>query len=75
MRPTTGQYSWSAKHSRLPNRHECLGIAKVGLQVRMSRIAYLSTVLVRLKANDYAGMRHMRVRLPQVRGTWAVHLL
>ena len=30
----------------------------------MSMLSYLSTVLAHLKADDYAHMRHMRIKLP-----------
>ena len=69
MRMRTGieRYFRSGKHSRLLNQHQFLGIAKVDLHVKVSRLAYVATVLARLKANDYAGMRHMTVRLPRRR--------
>ena len=67
MRPSIERYYRSGKHSRLLNQHQCMTIAKVSLHVRMSRLAYLATVLARLKADDYAGMRHMTVRLPRVK--------
>ena len=63
---TAEQYSRSAKHSRLMNRHLCPGIAKVILHVGLSRMVYLSEVLGRLKADDCAGMRRMPVRLHEV---------
>ena len=67
MRTAIERYFRSAKHSRLMNQHQCLEGAKVSLHVRMSRLAYLSTVLARLKADDYVRMRHMRVRLPKAK--------
>ena len=67
MRTSIERYFRSAKHSRLMNQHQCLEGAKVSLHVRMSRLAYLSTVLARLKADDYVRMRHMRVRLPKAK--------
>ena len=36
----------------------------VSLHVAMSTLAYLATALAHLKADDYAHMRHMRIRLP-----------
>ena len=65
MRPAIERYFRSGKHSRLLDRHQYLGIAKVGLRVAIARLTYLATALARLKANDYAGMRHMTVRLPR----------
>ena len=67
MRTAVERYSRSAKHSRLLDRHQFLGIAKVSLRVKIARLAYLATVLAKLRANDYAGMRHMAVRLPRLR--------
>ena len=67
MRPSIERYYRSGKHSRLLNQHQCMTIAKLSLHVRMSRLAYLSTVLAHLKADDYVGMRHMRVKLPKVK--------
>ena len=67
MRTAIERYFRSAKHSRLLNQHQFLGIAKVSLHASVSRLAYLATVLARLKADDYAGMRHMTVRLPRAR--------
>ena len=67
MRTSIERYYLSGKRSRLLNQHQCMGIAKVSLHVRMSRLAYLSTVLAHLEADDYVGMRHMRVRLPKIR--------
>lgn len=67
MRTSIERYFRSAKHSRLLNQHQVLSIEKVSLHVSLSRLSYLATALGHLKANDYAGMRHMRVRLPDVR--------
>ena len=65
LRSSIERYFRSAKHSRLLNQQQHLGIEKVDLHVAMSRLAYLATVLARLQAGDYAGMRHMRVKLPR----------
>ena len=65
MRTSIERYFRSAKHSRLLDRHQFLCIAKVSLRVKIARLAYLATALARLRANDYAGMRHMTVRLPR----------
>ncbi len=67
MRMAIERYFRSAKHSRLLDRHQFLGIAKVSLRVKIARLAYLATVLARLKANDYAGMWQMPVLLPRSR--------
>ncbi len=58
----------SQKHSRLLGTHRYLNIEKVTLHVAMSMLAYLATALAHLKADDYAHMRHMRIRLPTARG-------
>ena len=65
MRTSIERYFRSAKHSRLLDRHQFLSMAKLSLRVKIARLAYLATVLARLRANDYAGMRHMTVRLPR----------
>ncbi len=57
MRTSIERYYRSGKHSRLLNQHQYMGIVKVRLHVHMARLAYLSTVLARLKADDYVGMR------------------
>ena len=67
LRSSIESYFRRAKHSRLLNQHQHLGIEKAGLHVSMSRLEYLATSLAHLKANDYAGMRHMRVKLPTPR--------
>ena len=64
LRSSVERYFRSAKHSRGLNQHQTLGIEKLCLHVSMSRLAYLGTALAHLKANDYSGMRHMRVKLP-----------
>ena len=61
------RYFSSAKHSRLMNVHRYLNISKVSLHVAMSMLAYLATALAHLQADDYAHMRHMRIRLPEAR--------
>ena len=47
--------------------HRYLNISKVSLHAAMSMLSYLATALAHLKADDYAHMRHMRIRLPKVR--------
>ena len=64
-RTTVERYFRSAKHSRLLNQHQCMGLSKVELHANMARIAYLATMAARLKADDVAKMRHMSVRLPK----------
>ena len=61
------RYFSSAKHSRLMDVHRYLNIRKVSLHAAMSMLSYLATALAHLKADDYAHMRHMRIRLPKVR--------
>ena len=61
----------SIKHSRLLNQHRYFNIQKVSLHVAMSILTYLATALAHLKANDYAHLRHMRIRLPAATRTRA----
>ena len=56
MRTSIERYFRSAKHSRLLDRHQFLGIAKVRLHVGTARLAYLATALTRLRVDDYASM-------------------
>lgn len=51
-------------HSRLLDSHRYLNIQKVSLHAAMATLTYLATALAHLKADDYARMRHMRIRLP-----------
>ena len=55
----------SAKHSRLLNQHQCLGLRRVSLHGRMSTLSYLLTAWGRLMSGDYKHMRHMHIRLPR----------
>ncbi len=64
-RPGIERHFGSAKHSRLLDTHRYFNIYKVRLHVAMSMLAYLATALAHLLADDYAHMRHMRVRLPR----------
>lgn len=66
-RPIVERGFSSAKHSRLLNQHRYLNLEKVSLHVAMSLISYLATSLARLKANDLARLRHMRVELPKAK--------
>ena len=66
-RPTIERHFSSAKQSRLLDTHRYLNIGKVSLHVAMSMLSYLATALAHLKADDYAHMRHMRIRLPPAR--------
>ena len=59
----------SAKHSRLLNQHRYLNIFQMSLHVLMSMLSYLATALAHLQADDYAHMRHMRVKLPKAPGS------
>ena len=63
-RPIIERYFSSGKHSRLLDTHRYLNIEKVSLHVALSMLAYLATALAHLQADDYAHMRHMRVKLP-----------
>ncbi len=66
-RPIIERHFSSAKHSRLLDTHRYLNIAKVSLHVLMSMLSYLATALAHLQADDYAHMRHMRIKLPKAR--------
>ena len=63
-RPIIERYFSSGKHSRLLDTHRHLSMIKVSLHVAMSMLAYLATALAHLKADDYAHIRHMRIKLP-----------
>lgn len=67
-RPSEERYFSSAKHSRLLDTHRYLNGQKVSLHVALSTLAYLATALAHLKADDYAHMRHMRIKLPKAQG-------
>ena len=64
-RTSIERYFGSAKHSRLLDKHQCLGRERMNLHGRMSMLSYLLTAWGRLMADDYACMRHMRIRLPR----------
>ena len=70
-RTSIERYFRSAKHSRLLDRHQFLSISKVRLHVSLARLGYLATALAHLMADDYAAMRHMKIRLPKVTETKA----
>ena len=61
----------SDKASKLLDTHRYLDEAKVSLHVAMSLLSYLTTALAHLKADDFAHMRHMRIRLSRRRRTRA----
>ena len=64
-RTSIERYFSSAKHSRLLDKHQCLGQQRVSLQAKLSTLSYLLTAWGRLRADDYAHMRHMHIRLPR----------
>ena len=64
QRPIIERHFSSGKHSRLMDTHRYFNIHKVSLHVTMSMLSYLTTALAHLKADDYAQIRHMRIRLP-----------
>ena len=64
LRTVIERYFSSAKHSRLMDVHRYLNISKVSLHAAMSMLSYLATALAHLQADDYAHMRHMRIRMP-----------
>ena len=59
------QFTAALYNSRLMDVHRYLNIHKVSLHVAMSMLSYLVTALAYLKADDYAHMRHMRIKLPK----------
>ena len=63
-RPIIERHFSSGKHSRLLDTQRYRNGQKMALHVALSTLAYLSTALVRLQADDYAHMRHMRIGLP-----------
>ena len=67
LRTVIERFFSSDKHSRLMDTHRYFNISKVSLHVAMSMLSYLATALAHLKADDYAHMRHMRIKLPKVR--------
>ena len=67
LRTVIERHFSSAKHSRLLDEHRYLNIYKVSLHVAMSMVSYLATALAHLKADDYAHMRHMPIKLPKAR--------
>ena len=67
-RPIIERFFSSDKHSRMLDTHRYLNGEKVELHVMMSMLSYLATALAHLKANDYAHMRHMRIKLQSARG-------
>ena len=60
------RYFSSVKHSRLLDQHREFNIIHMPLHVLMATLTYLATVLAHLQADDYAHMRHMRIKLPKV---------
>ena len=68
QRPIIERHFSSSKHSRLLDTHRYLNIYKVSLHVAMSMLSYLATALAHLQADDYAHMRHMRIKLPKAQG-------
>lgn len=66
-RPIIERHFSSAKQSRLLDKHRYLNIQKVSLHAALATLSYLATALTHLKADDYAHMRHMRIRLPDAK--------
>ena len=63
-RPGIERHFSSSKHSRLLDTHRCLNGGKVALHVVLSELSYVATALAHLKADDYAQLRYMRIKLP-----------
>ncbi len=66
-RPIVERHFSSGKHSRLMDQHRYFNIFQMSLHVLMSMLTYLATALAHLKADDYAHMRYMRIKLPKAR--------
>ena len=66
-RPIVERHFSSGKHSRLMNQHRYFNIYQMSLHVLLSMLSYLATALAHLQADDYAHMRHMRIKLPKAR--------
>ena len=64
-RPVIERHFSSGKHSRLMDQHRYFNILQMSLHVLMSMLSYLATALAHLQADDYAHMRHMRIKLPK----------
>ena len=69
MRPAVERYFSSGKQSRLLDKHQYLGLERVGLHARMATLSYLLTSWGRLMAGDYANIRRMHIRLPRATQT------
>ena len=67
-RPIIERYFSSGKHSQLLATHRYLNIFKVSPHVAMSMMFYLVTALAHLQADDCVPMRHIRIKLPEVKG-------
>ena len=68
LRSTIERLFRSVKHSRLLNKHQYRGLAKVQLHASLSLLTYCSTMLVRAQDSDYDRLRRMRIRMLNVRG-------
>ena len=66
-RTTIERHLSSVKHSRLMDQRRYIGIDWVSLHVLLSTLAYPTMALAHLQADEYAHMRHMRIKLPPVR--------
>ncbi len=66
-RPIIERHFSSGKHSRLMNQHRYFNRFQMSLHVLLYMLSYLATALAHLQANDYAHIRHMRIKLPRVR--------
>ena len=64
-RPVVERHFSSGKHSRLMDQHRYFNIFQMSLHVALSMLTYLATALAHLQADDYAHMRHMRIKLPK----------
>ena len=64
-RPAIERYFSSNKHSRLLDKHQFIGQKRVTLHDRMSTLSHLLTSWGRLRAGDYAHLRHMYIKLPK----------
>ena len=65
-RPAIERYFSTDKHSRLLDKHQYLGQRRVRLNAKMATLSYLLTAWGKLRADDYAHLRHMYIKLPDL---------
>ena len=65
----------SMKRSRLLNRHQYLRRRKIEMNITMSVLTYLATMLVRVLAGDMDRIRRMRIGVAETAGTWPISVV